>query len=290
MSGKPSSTARTRAWCRCWRGPVVLPNQPSLVTLSMSAGRSEPCTIVAREDGLVADERRGGGQARHAQAAGAALTPMSKPPRRRVSCSQPDRLQLPLQRQVFAERHQVDLVVERGQDPPWPNTMRLLKMRRGRGEPGGAGSARSAPVIRWVAGGSRRPMAARTSGIVERQEGHGGFRPDHVRDAGEVVDLARGVGGRQRHVIEEDALLVLGAPLLALRHARLHDADLDARHASPAAPAPGGPGRAVRRRRAAPGPRPAPRPCTRRPAMPAGASAHSTGGRAKTRTATSVSP
>ena len=35
MSGSPSSTARTRAWCRCWRGPVVLPNQPSLVTLSM---------------------------------------------------------------------------------------------------------------------------------------------------------------------------------------------------------------------------------------------------------------
>ena len=29
-------------------------------------------------------------------------------------------------------------------------------------------------------------------GIVQRQEGQGGFRPDHVRDAGEIVDLARG--------------------------------------------------------------------------------------------------
>ena len=37
-------------------------------------------------------------------------------------------------------------------------------MRRGRGEPGGAGSARSAPVMRRVPGGNRRPMAARTSG------------------------------------------------------------------------------------------------------------------------------
>ena len=44
-------------------------------------------------------------------------------------------------------------------------------MRRGRGEPGGAGSARSAPVIKWVVGGSRRPMAARTSGWSSGRNG-----------------------------------------------------------------------------------------------------------------------
>ena len=61
-------------------------------------------------------------------------------------------------------------------------------MRRGRGEPGGAGSARSAPVIRSVPGGSSAADGGAHVGIVERQERHGGFRPDHVRDAGEIVD------------------------------------------------------------------------------------------------------
>ena len=68
-------------------------------------------------------------------------------------------------------------------------------MRRGRAEPGGAGSARSAPVIRWVDGRQQAADGGAHVGVVERQEGHGGFRPDHGGDAGEIVDLARGIGG-----------------------------------------------------------------------------------------------
>ena len=34
-------------------------------------------------------------------------------------------------------------------------------------------------------------------------------------------------------MVEEDAALVLGAPLLPLGYARLHDADLDVRHGRP---------------------------------------------------------
>ena len=44
---------------------------------------------------------------------------------------------------------------------------------------------------------------------VERQERHGGFGPDHVRDAGEVVDLAGRIAPRQSEMVEENALLVL---------------------------------------------------------------------------------
>jgi hypothetical protein len=81
--------------------------------------------------------------------------------------------------------------------------------------------------------GGRRQQAADGGThvrMVERQEGHGGLGPDEVRDAGKVVDLAGRIGGRQAHVVEEDAALVLGPPFLALRHARLDDADLDARN------------------------------------------------------------
>ena len=79
-------------------------------------------------------------------------------------------------------------------------------MRRGRGEPGGAGSARSAPVMRNVPGGSSAADGRAHLGMIERQERHGGFRPDHVRDAGEVVGARpRRSAADSVEVIEEDA-------------------------------------------------------------------------------------
>ena len=68
-------------------------------------------------------------------------------------------------------------------------------------------------------------MAAQRLRVLERQERHRRFRPDHVRDAGEIVDGRRpdrgatAPGGRGRC-----AAWCSRPPLLALRHARLHDA------------------------------------------------------------------
>ena len=39
-SGNPLSIARSRACSRCWYGPVLMPNQPSLVRLTSQPGRS----------------------------------------------------------------------------------------------------------------------------------------------------------------------------------------------------------------------------------------------------------
>ena len=39
-SGSPSAIANTRACWKCWYGPELMPNQPSLVTLTSQPGRS----------------------------------------------------------------------------------------------------------------------------------------------------------------------------------------------------------------------------------------------------------
>ncbi len=48
-TGRPYSTARTRAWWKCCCGPVVFPNQPSLVTLMRRLGRLSAQSAPLRE-------------------------------------------------------------------------------------------------------------------------------------------------------------------------------------------------------------------------------------------------
>jgi hypothetical protein len=61
--------------------------------------------------------------------------------------------------------------------------------------------------------------------VLQRQERHRSLRPNEVRDAGEVVLPARWIVARQAQLILEDRPLLVGAPLVALWHARLHDAE-----------------------------------------------------------------
>ncbi len=67
-SGRPSSTARSRAAARCWRGPVELPNQASLVMLTSQSGRSCLVHQLRRVDRLVADQPAERRQAGHVEA------------------------------------------------------------------------------------------------------------------------------------------------------------------------------------------------------------------------------
>ena len=53
-TGSPSSSARSRAWARCWGGPQA-PNQASLDGLNRKAGPVPAVDHLAREDDLVAE-------------------------------------------------------------------------------------------------------------------------------------------------------------------------------------------------------------------------------------------
>ena len=182
----------------------------------------------AGEDRLVADERRGRGKARHVEqwawhrADIEAATQASE-------LLQPDRFHLRLQRQVFAERHEVGLVVAARERAALAEHQDAVEDAPRPGRAGGRGLRPQRSRDEESSGRQGAADGGAHVGVVERQEGHGGFGPDHVRDAGEVVRLSGGAGGRQGEVVEEDAALVLGAPLLPLAYARLHDADLDVR-------------------------------------------------------------
>ena len=60
-------------------------------------------------------------------------------------------------------------------------------------------------MISCVPGGSSRADGGQRLRVLERQERHGRFRPDHMRDAGEIVVPPRGVAARQVEMILEDA-------------------------------------------------------------------------------------
>ena len=129
-------------------GPVVSPNQPSLVMLMISPGRSAPCTTARGENGLITDERSRCGQARRMSKAVAASSPVSKPPRRRASCCSPITSSRGLQRQVLSERHKMDLVVECGKRPVLSKHQKAVVDASWPGAPRGRiGSARKAPAI-----------------------------------------------------------------------------------------------------------------------------------------------
>ena len=65
--------------------------------------------------------------------------------------------------------------------------------------PGSGSSARAAPVISIVPGGSSAGDLRQRAGVAVQQEGEGRFRPDQMRDAGEagaVGAVARSLSAR----------------------------------------------------------------------------------------------
>ena len=162
---------------------------------------------------------------------GRGVTPMSKPPRRRVSCCEPDRFQQRLQRQVLAERHEMDLVVERRQRSALAEHQEAVEdaprpRRAGRRRLG----AQCAGDEDGVRAAAARPMAARTSGWSSGRKGMAASGQITCVMPARLSISPAGLAADSVEVVEEDARLVLRAPLLPLRHARLHDADLDAGH------------------------------------------------------------
>ena len=98
-------------------GPVLMPNQPSLVRLSIQPGRSPAGTASPGKIDLVADQRQECAARRGNADRLARRSPGMKPPRTLVSCISPRLLEEILKRQIFAERHEMHLVVDRQIEP-----------------------------------------------------------------------------------------------------------------------------------------------------------------------------
>ena len=169
-SGSPSSTARIRAAARCWRGPVELPNQASLVTFTSQAGRSRAIHDLAGEDRLVADQRAERRQARDVQRA------RSRARGEAVAWHHHDRQRQPV-RDVLAERHQVPLVVNAADRAaiaaPRTGCCAGAALRSKRTLPISAGAPPVACSIACRAGSSR-----------SSRPGNDGLRPDRHGRAG----------------------------------------------------------------------------------------------------------
>ena len=151
-----------------------------------------------------------------------------------------DALEPAAERQVFAERHQVALVVAlRQQSAPVERQDRIEEMP--------AAVAAVVLVEPRRAGDERRPAAQELAdrrqrrAVAREQEGKGRFRPDQMGDVGDAGGRRRGRPVGKGEVFLDDRLPVVGRKIAPLRDVGLHQPHLDVGQ------------RRARRRRNAPG-------------------------------------
>jgi hypothetical protein len=97
-----------------------MPNQPSLVTLTIQPGRLPGGSTSSGKDDLVADERQRERRAGHGDEPAAIAG--EKPAALFGELLQAETFEEVLERQIFAERHQMHFVVERTIEPSWSMT------------------------------------------------------------------------------------------------------------------------------------------------------------------------
>ena len=150
-------------------------------------------------------------------------SPAMKPPGSLVSCIRPRLLEKILERQIFAERHQMNLVVHR-QDRAVVvdhvdrivGALDLLAGRR-------FGRADRAGDQHRAFRQQRRDLRQRV-GLARQQERKRRFRPDQMGDVAHAGRLRAGRAVRQLEIVAHHLLLGAVVELLVLLQIGLHDA------------------------------------------------------------------
>ena len=166
-----------------------MPNQPSFVTFTSQPGRSSVRHGCAGKNRFVADQRQHLWRARHGHCAAAVAG--DKPAAHLGELLQTRSLEQILQRQIFAERHQMHLVVDAEDRAVVVDHINriicacdALARRRF--------AARIAPVMSTVPGGSSSAICASASGSRGQKKRKSGLRPDQMRDVAHAARLRAG--------------------------------------------------------------------------------------------------
>ena len=169
--GRPSSTARRRAWAKCWYGPGVRPNQASLVTFRIRSGPGSVGQDRRREKSPRSrSSQPTGGRPGIARVVRFALG--SNPPGNMHELPQADSADQGIEeaRHILAEGHQMHLVVgteDRAAIVDRPGShCRTCPTA----SPGSGSSMRAAPVTRTEPGPRRAAIWASEAGIAVEQE------------------------------------------------------------------------------------------------------------------------